>query len=106
MQRLAVIARLRPGASEQAAKLIEAGPPFDPGQHGVERHFVFLASDAAVFVFEGGQPNTLLASLGGTVEQSVLGAWEPLLDGTPLIAREAYHWVRPDERRFQESWGE
>lgn len=106
MQRLAVIAKLRPGSSEEAANLIELGPPFEPGKHGIERHSVFLAPDVAVFVFEGGQPNSLLASLGGSHEQSALGAWEPLLDGTPLIAREAYDWIRPDDRRLQEGWGE
>lgn len=106
MQRIAVIAKLRPGASEQAARLIELGPPFDPREHAVERHSVFLAAEAVVFVFEGGQANTLLAALGGADEQSALGAWEPLLDGTPLIAREAYDWIRSGERSLQESWGE
>jgi hypothetical protein len=105
MQRMAVIAKLRPGAAEEAAKLIELGPPFDPPAHQIERHTVFLAADLAVFSFEGGQVSSLLASLAGRDEQSVLAAWEPLLDGTPVIAREAYHWVDP-ARRMQESWGE
>jgi hypothetical protein len=94
MQRLAVIAKLRPGAADEAARLIELGPPFDPAQHGIEQHVVFLAADTVIFVFEGGPPNSLLAALGGSDEQVVLGAWEPLLDGTPLIAREVYHWPR------------
>ena len=64
MQRLAVIAKLRPGTSEEAANLVELGPPFDPGQYGIERHSVFLAADLVVFIFEGGQPNSLLAALG------------------------------------------
>ena len=101
MQRIAVIAKLRPGASEEAAKLIELGPPFDASAHEIERHTVFLAPDVAVFSFEGGQVSSLLASLGGEDEQSVLAVWEPLLDGTPLIASEAYHWVNPD-RSLQE----
>ena len=105
MQRVAVIAKLRPGAAEQAARLIELGPPFDPRKHEVERHTVFLAADAVVFVFEGGNVNSLLASLGGADEQAVLGAWEPLLDGTPMIARESYNWVRP-ARVSANHWGE
>ena len=105
MQRMAVIAKLRSGAGEEAAKLIELGPPFDPPAHQIERHTVFLAADLAVFIFEGGQVASLLASLAGPDEQSVLAAWEPLLDGTPVIAREAYHWVDP-KRGLQESWGE
>jgi hypothetical protein len=105
MQRMAVIAKLRSGAGEAAAKLIELGPPFDPSAQQIERHTVFLAADFAVFIFEGGQVSSLLASLAGPDEQSVLAAWEPLLDGTPVIAREAYHWVDP-KRGLQESWGE
>jgi hypothetical protein len=92
MQRLAVIAKLRPGAQEEALRLIELGPPFDPAAHDIERHSVYLTADTMVFVFEGGPPNSLLAALGGPVEQVALGAWEPLLDGTPLVAREVYHW--------------
>lgn len=106
MQRLAVIAKLRPGTSEEAANLVELGPPFDPGQYGIERHSVFLAADLVVFIFEGGQPNSLLAALGSADNQSVLAAWEPLLDSTPSIAREVYHWDSPDGRRFEEGWGE
>jgi hypothetical protein len=95
MQHIAVIAKLRPGTAEQAAELIEAGPPFDPAKHEVERHSVFLAQDTVVFVFEGGHVNSLLAALGGAEEQAALGAWEPLLEGTPLIAQQAYGWVNP-----------
>jgi hypothetical protein len=105
MQHIAVIAKLRPGSAEQAAKLIEQGPPFDPSQHDVERHTVFLAPDVAIFVFEGGRVNSLLAALGGADEQAALGAWEPLLDGTPLIAQEAYNWVSP-ARAATNHWGE
>ena len=106
MQRLAVVANLRPGTAEQAAKLIELGPPFDPLDKGLERHMVFLAADTAVFVFEGGDPQAVLAALTGDNGQSVLGAWEPLVDGTPKIAREAYAWMSPAHARWEESWGE
>ena len=95
MQHMAVIAKLRPGTAEAATRLIELGPPFDPREHEVERHTVFLAPDAVVFVFQGGNVNSLLASLGSADEQEVLAAWEPLLDGTPMIATEVYSWVRP-----------
>ena len=105
MQHMAVIAKLRPGAAEQAARLIELGPPFDPRKHEVERHTVFLAPDTVVFVFEGGNVNSLLASLGGVDEQAVLAAWEPLLEGTPLIASEAYTWVRAAPVSV-DHWGE
>jgi hypothetical protein len=105
MQRVAVIAKLRPGAAEQAARLIELGPPFDPAKHEIERHTVFLAPDTVVFVFEGGNVNSLLATFGGADEQAALGAWEPLLEATPLIASESYSWVR-SARATADHWGE
>lgn len=105
MQRFAVVATLRPGAADEAAKLIELGPPFDPRESGLERHTVFLASDTAVFIFEGGDPRALLAALGGPDEQSVLGAWEPLLDGTPRIAPEVYSWISPNHAGRDEGSG-
>jgi len=106
MQRIAVIASLRPGSTEQAAKLIESGPPFDPLEIGLERHMVFLAPDTAVFVFEGSNPQAVLATFTGADEQSVLGEWESLVDGTPKIAREAYSWISPAYAQWQEGWGE
>ena len=106
MQHIAVIARLRPGAAEEAARLLELGPPFDPRKHEVERHTVFLTPDTVVFVFEGGNVNSLLAALSGPDEQAVLGAWEPLLAGTPLIAPEVYDWVRPAPPEAASYWGE
>ena len=96
MNGVAVVASLRPGAAEQAASLIELGPPFELSRSGLQRHTVFLAADTVVFVFEGGDPRTLLATLAGAGEQSVFGAWESLLDGTPKIAREVYAWTAQD----------
>lgn len=106
MQRIAVVASLRPGTAEQAAKLIELGPPFDPLENGLERHLVFLAADTAVFVFEGGDPHSVLAALTGDNGQSVLGAWESLVDGTPKVAREVYSWMSPAYAEWHAGWGE
>ena len=107
MQRFAVVATLRPGAEEEAAKLIELGPPFDPRDSGLARHTVFLGADLVIFVFEGGDARTLLAALNGANGQSVLGAWESLLDSTPRVAQEAYSWMSPAYAgRGDEGWGE
>lgn len=99
MQRIAVIAKLRPGHTEEAARLIELGPPFDLFESGMDRHTVFLAGDTAVFVFEGADPHALLRAFAGTAEQSVLAAWESLVDGTPTIAREVFSWTSPAHER-------
>ena len=43
MQRLAVIARLKPNTEKRATELIETGPPFDPDELGFDRHSVYLS---------------------------------------------------------------
>jgi hypothetical protein len=105
MNRLAVIAKLRPEAVARAEELIEQGPPFDPTGVGFERHSVFLTGDQAVFVFEGGGLDKLMRSM--VKDPSTVGAfrkWEDLIEGMPRIAREAYHWER--ETGWDETWGE
>lgn len=97
MERIAVVARLRPGCADEAARLIELGPPFDLSESGLERHSVFLAPDTVVFVFEGDDPPAMLRALSGTGEESALNAWESLVEGTPRIAREAYSWSTPPD---------
>jgi hypothetical protein len=97
VQRLAVIAKLRPGSAERAAELIAGGPPFDPRAAGFERHTVFLAPDEVVFVFEGSSLGPLITLLTESADPSVLGAWEEILDGIPRVAAQAYSWDRPPE---------
>lgn len=107
MQRLAVIAKLKPDAVERAEELIAAGPPFDLKGSGFERHTVFLCGDQAIFVFEGGQPHKVLATIAADLKGATAFAkWEPLLDGLPKVAKEVYSWQRADEAPGQGGWGE
>jgi hypothetical protein len=93
MQRLAVIAKLKPKAEARARELIEEGPPFDPEDLGVERHAVFLGGDHVVFVFEGGRVDQLLHGVfRDPLSAGALRAWDPLIEGMPKVAREAYFW--------------
>jgi len=97
MQRIAIVARLKPGAEERAAELIEGGPPFDARARGFERHAVYLSADEIVFVFEGPEVEWILDEmvdeLGGRVAHA-LAAWHDLVDGPPRIARPVYVWER------------
>jgi hypothetical protein len=104
MQRIAVIAKLRPETEELAAELVEQGPPFDPEGLGFERHSVYLSGNQVVFVFEGGSLDHLLHNIvrePGNV--TAFKAWEPLIEGFPTVAREAYSWQRANGGG---SWGE
>jgi hypothetical protein len=51
--RLVVTLKLRKGTQERAAKLIAAGPPFDPADLGLARHAVYLGDELVIFAFEG-----------------------------------------------------
>lgn len=105
MNRLAVIAKLKPEAEDRAEQLIGKGPPFDPSGVGFERHSVFLTGDHAVFVFEGGRLDQLMHSIVKDPSSvSAFREWETLLDGMPRVAREAYHWER--EHGWSDGWGE
>jgi hypothetical protein len=101
MKQLAIVATLRSGAEDQARRLIELGPPFDPRERGFKRHTVFLSANDVVFVFEGVEVEWTLDDLVDDqfawVFQAALEAWRPLIEGEPRMARAAYAW--PEEPR-------
>ncbi len=99
MQRLAIIAKLKPKAESRARELIEIGPPVHPQDLGVESHSVFLAGDHVVFVFEGERLDHMLHGVvRDPLSAGALRAWDPIIEGMPKIAREAYHWQGGEER--------
>lgn len=94
MQRLAVVARLKPEAAARAAELIASGPPFDPKAVGFQRHSVYLSSGEVVFVFEGEEVEWMIDDLVDSPFRSpAFEAWRPLLAEPPRPAREAYFWT-------------
>jgi hypothetical protein len=95
VQRLAVIAHLKSGSHDDAQRLIQEGPPFDPAELGFDRHFVFLGGDDVVFVFEGENVHLVLDALANDPARSAaFAAWGPVLAGTPRLAHETYSWER------------
>jgi hypothetical protein len=98
VERLALIARLKPGSEPQAKELIAKGPPFDPQESGFLRHSAFLSSTEVVFVFEAPEVEWLVDSL---VDEpfhwplrDALDEWRPLVEGQPRMAREEFFWER------------
>ncbi len=96
MERLALVARLKPGTQPRAEELIAKGPPFDLRQSRFVRHSVFLSATEVVFVFEAPQVEWLVTALVDDPFQwmvvDALAAWRPLVDGRPRIARERFSW--------------
>jgi hypothetical protein len=92
-ERLAVVAKLRPGSRARATEILAQGSPYELGETGFRRHSVFLAEDAAIFVFEGAGIEELVRDLvDDPTRSAAFSAWGPLLDGTPALAREEFHW--------------
>jgi len=88
---------LRPGAYEDAARLVEAGPPFRLADSPLDGHCVFLTDREALFVFEGLEAEHIVEQIAG--EASVWQAateWRGLLDGKPRIADSIFAWHRDD----------
>jgi hypothetical protein len=96
MERVAIIARLKPGAEERAGKLLTAGPPFDLSASGIERQSVFLSAGEVVFIFEGHEVEWIVDDLiDGPFHyelQRALDDWRSIVDGPPRIAREQFAW--------------
>jgi hypothetical protein len=99
VNQIAVVATLKPGAEEEARRLLAEGPPFDPEGQGFRRHAAFLSANEIVFVFEAPEVEWRLDDLVDEqwtpLVQRAFDAWRPLLDGYPRLARVAYAW--PDD---------
>jgi len=94
VSRFVVTARLKPDASERAAQLVAKGPPFDLAALGFERHAVYLSHGEVVFVFEGPEVEWILDEIvGEETHSTAFEEWEPLLEGVPRVAREAFYWA-------------
>ena len=92
-KRVAVVATLLPASRERAAEIIAKGAPYGLRLAGFRRHSVFLAEEAVVFVFEGQGIEGLVRDLVNDPSISAaFGAWAPLLQGTPVLAREEFYW--------------
>jgi hypothetical protein len=90
---VAIVGRLLPGTYDQAAVLIDAGPPFDPSTLGVTSHTVFASEHEVVWVFYGqGIEGRLRTMLNDPVVAAAFGSWGPLLSETPYLARLRYRW--------------
>jgi CBS domain-containing protein len=98
VEAIAVTARFRPEEIEGVRGLLEEGPPYDPGDAGLDRHAVYLSSREAIFVFEGedaaSQVEELVDDFLQPALQEALSEWRKLLEEEPRIARPVFEWQR------------
>jgi hypothetical protein len=94
MERIVVVARLKPGSQEQAKELLEGGPPYDLAAAGFQHHAVYLSDDEVVFVFEGAAIDQSVRDLvNDPVRSATFSVWGPLLADGPRIALERFSWT-------------
>lgn len=90
VERVEVVVPLTRGSDQRVRELVLAGPPFDPGSHGLRRHDVFLGDEDVVFVFEGPE---VRQSLERTLAEPSLWraglAWRGCIAGRPRFADHA-----------------
>jgi hypothetical protein len=92
-ERLAVVAKLRPGSREEASQIVADGAPYELAEAGFRRHSVFIAEEAVVFIFEGSSIEKLVRDLvNNPTSSAAFSVWGPLLEGTPSLAREEFYW--------------
>ena len=92
-ERVAVIATLRPGSRKRAAQILAKGAPYGLALAGFRQHSVFLAEESVVFVFEGLGIEGLVRDLvNDPARSAAFSVWAPLLEGTPVLARDEFYW--------------
>jgi hypothetical protein len=85
--RLAVVAKLRPGSRERAIEILAKGAPYELGEAGFRRHSVFVEKEDVVFLLEGSGIEGLVRDLVDDPSRSAaFSVWGPLLEGTPALA--------------------
>jgi hypothetical protein len=98
MDRLMIVARLKPGKLSDAEALLAEGPPFEPADLGFQRHSVYLTSGEVVFLFEAPEVEWIVEGIvDDPVISAALGPWGALTEGPPRIAHERYFWAREFE---------
>jgi len=97
VRRFVVSVPLRRGAAPKVREILREGPPFDLETTSLERHFVFLAGDELLFLFEGDRADEEAERL--LKDPRVLGQASRIgvhLAGRPRVPEEVFGWERPE----------
>jgi hypothetical protein len=90
-----IVARLKEGAHEEAEKLLQQGPAFEPEELGFHRHSAYITAREVVFVFEAPEVEWIVNDLiDDALISDSFAPWEPLVEGPPRVAHERYFWSR------------
>jgi hypothetical protein len=93
VERVVLVARLRPGTRERAEQLLTDEARAEAPEGAFDRGAIFLSDTEVVFLFEGANAaEATRAILNDPVKSTVITPWLPLFDGPLHRAREAYSW--------------
>ncbi len=99
MNRLMIVARLKPDVHEKAEELLREGPPFDLEELGLHRHGAYLTAGEIVFFFEAPEVEWIVNEIiDDPVMSAAFGPWYKLVEGTPRLAHERFFWSRDGEK--------
>jgi hypothetical protein len=101
-RRVLVRAGLKPGCSDEARRLLQVGPPFDPSSSALVLHEAFVFDDEVLFLFETNGESALL-SLARPDFWQAAGAWNDLIEGGIRLIEPVYSWAREARPAFAEA---
>jgi hypothetical protein len=94
MDRVVLVAHLRPDARKDALELL-ARERSSPPEAAFDRKVIFLSESEIVFLFEGPDADESIRGIfNDPVRSSEIGPWLPLFDGPLHWAPEASFWER------------
>jgi hypothetical protein len=94
IDRISVIAQIRPGKREELERLLEKGPPFDLEAEGFDRHEVFLGDSDVVFVFSGPGAVSRLERMAASRALFAHVLKMTGLVSAPRVLNQTYEWHR------------
>lgn len=96
MERLVLVARLKPNSQERARELVAEYALTEDLRGAFDRQGIFLSETEVVFFLEGPDANETVKRILNDPTSTEIGHWIPLFDGPLHGAREEYFWERPD----------
>jgi hypothetical protein len=90
MDRVVLVAHLKPGSRQRAEELLAESSSREDINAAFDRRAVFLSETEVVFFFEGPDAETSVGAIFNDPSESEIGHWIPLFDGPLHWAPEAY----------------
>jgi hypothetical protein len=95
VDRLVLLARLKPDSRERAQELLAEHSLDEDMKAAFDRHGVFLSETEVVFFFEGPDAREAVRAIFNDPSSTQIGHWIPLFDGPLHQAPEEYFWEKP-----------